>query len=144
MAKLGVNFDASLHVPINPTCYTAATQASGEALYTLDQPVTKEGLWAAYVGSHHSLARIQAVDPSKALQLPGVVAFITAEDIPEAGANSCMGQEAVFSEGLVEYVGQPIGLIVAEDRAAAERGAQLVKVRESNEQFFCVLLGRGV
>ena len=107
-----------------------ATQASGEALYTLDQPVTKEGLWAAYVGSEHSLARVDAVDASKALQLPGVVAYINAEDIPEDGVNDCMGQEPVFTEGLVEYLGQPIGLIVAEDRAAAETGAQLVKVRK--------------
>ena len=112
----------------------SATQASGEALYTLDQPVTKEGLWAAYVGSEHSLARVDAVDASKALQLPGVVAYINAEDIPEDGVNDCMGQEPVFAEGLVEYLGQPIGLIVAEDRAAAERGAQLVKVRRRGEK----------
>ena len=39
-----------------------------------------------------------------------------------------MGQEPVFAEGLVEWVGQPIGLLVAETRAAAERGAQLVEV----------------
>ena len=107
-------------------------QASGEAIYTLDQPHTREGLWAAYVASEHLLARFDRVDPSKALQLPGVVAYISAEDIPEGGVNSCMGQEPVFAEGLVEYVGQPIGIVVAENRAAAERGAQLVKVRQQH------------
>ena len=110
-------------------------------MYTLDQPVAKEGLWAAYVGSEHSLARLDAVDASSALQLPGVVAYITAADIPEAGVNSCMGQEPVFSEGLVEYLGQPIGLVVAEDRAAAERGAQLVKV--SKGEVCCVSISGG-
>lgn len=104
------------------------TQASGEAIYTLDHPHTREALWAAYVASDHPLARFDGVDPSKALQLPGVVAYISAEDIPEGGVNSCMGQEPVFAEGLVEWVGQPIGIVVAENRAAAERGAQLVKV----------------
>jgi len=62
------------------------------------------------------------------MQLPGVVAYISADDIPEGGLNSALGQEPVFAEGLVEWVGQPIGLLVAANRAAAERGAQLVKV----------------
>ena len=91
--------------------------------------MSKEGLLGAYVASEHPLARFDSVDTAKALQLPGVVAYIDATDIPKGGSNSCMGQEAVFAEGLVEWVGQPIGLIVAETRAAAERGAQLVKVR---------------
>jgi xanthine dehydrogenase molybdopterin-binding subunit B len=62
------------------------------------------------------------------MQLPGVVAYISADDIPKGGVNSALGQEPVFAEGLVEWVGQPIGLLVAANRAAAERGAQLVKV----------------
>lgn len=103
-------------------------QASGEALYTLDHPLTKEGLWAAYVASEHSLARIEAVDTARALQLPGVVAYISGEDIPKGGVNRCLTQEPVFAEGVVQYLGEPIGLIVAETRAAAEQGAQLVEV----------------
>jgi len=103
-------------------------QASGEAIYTLDQPQSKEGLWACYVASHHPLARFDGVDTSAAMQLPGVVAYISADDIPKGGVNSALGQEPVFAEGLVEWVGQPIGLLVAVNRAAAERGAQLVKV----------------
>ncbi|KAL0029788.1 hypothetical protein WJX77_000034 [Trebouxia sp. C0004] len=106
----------------------ALLQASGEAIYTLDQPQSKEGLWACYVASHHPLARFDAVDTSAAMQLPGVVAYISADDIPKGGVNSALGQEPVFAEGLVEWVGQPIGLLVAANRAAAERGAQLVKV----------------
>ena len=62
------------------------------------------------------------------MQLPGVVAYISADDIPKGGVNSALGQEPVFAEGLVEWVGQPIGLLVAANRGAAERGAQLVKV----------------
>ncbi len=103
-------------------------QASGEAIYTLDQPQSKEGLWACYVASDHPLARFDAVDASQAMKLPGVVAYIGAKDIPKGGVNSALGQEPVFAEELVEWVGQPIGLLVAETRAAAERGAQLVKV----------------
>ncbi|KAA6423444.1 MAG: Aldehyde oxidase, partial [Trebouxia sp. A1-2] len=106
----------------------ALLQASGEAIYTLDQPQSKEGLWACYVASQHPLARFDGVDTSAAMQLPGVMAYISADDIPKGGINSALGQEPVFAEGLVEWVGQPIGLLVAANRAAAERGAQLVKV----------------
>lgn len=103
-------------------------QASGEAIYTLDTPGMKDGLWACYVASQHPLACFDSVDVSQALALPGVLDFVGAKDIPKAGKNSTLGQEAVFAEGKVEWVGQHIGLIVAETRAAAERGAQLVEV----------------
>lgn len=103
-------------------------QASGEAIYTLDQPQSKEGLWACYVASTQPLACFDGVDTSAAMKLPGVVAYVGAQDIPQGGKNIAMGQEPVFAEGKVEWVGQPIGLVVAETRAAAERGAQLVKV----------------
>lgn len=97
-------------------------------MYTIDQPRSRDGLWAQYVASDHPLARFDSVDASEALAIPSVVDYIGASDIPGAGQNNAMGQEQVFAVDKVEWVGQPIGLIVAETRAAAERGAQLVKV----------------
>lgn len=90
----------------------------------------KDGLWACYVASQHPLACFESVDTSKAFAIRGVVDYIGASDIPKQGSNNVLGQsvEAVFAEDKVEWVGQPIGLIIAETRAAAERGAQLVEV----------------
>jgi xanthine dehydrogenase molybdopterin-binding subunit B len=45
-------------------------------------------------------------------QLPGVVAFVGADDIP-AGGNKLVFGDALFAGDRVDYVGQRLGLIVA-------------------------------
>lgn len=90
-------------------------QASGEAVFTSDVELPKGGLAAAPVLSTEALAKIVAVDTSAALALPGVVAWVDVKDIPEGGKNvdaSC--RDIIFADGLVEYRGQRIGLILAE------------------------------
>ena len=63
------------------------------------------------------------------LQEPGVVAFITAEDVP--GENKVKGGPTdglLLAEGIVEYVGQPIALVVATTQRGAEDAARRVAV----------------
>ena len=74
-------------------------------------------------------ARIISLDPSKALELEGVVDVLTASDIP--GKNRVPGllEDMPFlAEGIVRYVGEPLAVVVAKDRATAKRAAQLVEV----------------
>lgn len=113
----------------------ALLQASGEAQYTGDLPLAAGALHGAYVLAKQPLARIH-VDAGQALALAGVVAFISAKDVPAAGANLAtvrpdprLEADPVFADGAVHYWGQPIGLVLATSRAAAERGAQLVEVQ---------------
>ena len=73
----GVLHQASLHV-----------QASGEAVYTSDVGMGKDELYAALVPSTQALAYVASLDPSPALDLPGVVAFVGPRDIPEQGRNA--------------------------------------------------------
>ncbi len=71
-----------------------------------------------------SIARgsIKSIDPSPALELPGVAAFVGAQDIPKGGANHTFGCP-VFADKEVGYAGQPLGVIVAASRDLAERAA---------------------
>lgn len=89
------------------------------------------------VRSQSAHARIR-VDASAARALDGVVAVVTAEDLP-AGARvlpDCHPNPAlthprgpaVLADGVVRYVGEPIAAIVAEDRYVAEDAAELVLV----------------
>ncbi|KAG8327493.1 hypothetical protein J6590_017924 [Homalodisca vitripennis] len=57
-------------------------QCSGEAEYVYDIPTIGCELYAAFVITKHGPATLQGLDPSKALMLPGVVAFFSAKDIP--------------------------------------------------------------
>ena len=59
-----------------------------------------------------------------------MVAFITAEDVP--GENRVKGGATdglLLAEGIVEYVGQPIALVVAATQRAAEDAARRVAVQ---------------
>ncbi|KAK9918869.1 hypothetical protein WJX75_007680 [Coccomyxa subellipsoidea] len=111
----------------------ALLQASGEALYTNDMPQGKESLFAAFVASTEALAVIKGVDASAALALPGVIAYFCAEDVPGVNKAATGDAELLFATDKVEWVGQPIGMIVAESRAIAERAATLVQVDYSCE-----------
>ncbi|CAL5222937.1 g5372 [Coccomyxa viridis] len=108
----------------------ALLQASGEAMYTYDMPEEREGLYAAFVGSTEALAVIKGIDASEALSMPGVLAVLDARDVP--GENKSDVEE-VFASKKVQWVGQPIALVVAESRAIADRAAGLVKVDYSLE-----------
>jgi len=74
-------------------------------------------------------------DPTAALALPGVVAFIDYRDIP--GQNKAVGElhlEEIFSSGKIHYAGQAVGLVVAETREIAIKAASLVEVSYKNKQ----------
>jgi xanthine dehydrogenase large subunit len=102
---------------------------SGEALYT-DDIVEPKGLLHIAVGmSAKAHARINSIDLnlSAVLEAPGVVAVMTADDIP--GENNCgpvIADDPVFAPGLVQFVGQAVFAVAAETvdqaRKAARRG----------------------
>ena len=97
-------------------------------------------LQAAFVRSAHAHARIRAVDAGAAAAMPGVFAVVTARDLPGAlGAarvpfqvpNPMISQpyqQRLLEDEEVCFVGEPIALVLAEDRYAAEDAAAAVAV----------------
>src|SRR3546814_9921199 len=68
------------------------------------------------------------LDPVR--QAPGVVAVLTAKDIP--GENNCgpvVHDDPVLADDLVQYVGQPVFAVVANSHDAARRAARLAVVQ---------------
>ncbi len=62
-----------------------------------------------------------SVDTSAALALPGVAAWIDAKDVPAGGSNMDVAfRDAVFADGKVEYMGQRIGLVLAETQVRCQ------------------------
>ncbi|GAB0088991.1 Xanthine dehydrogenase [Sergentomyia squamirostris] len=109
---------------------SAFKQATGEAIYCDDMPRFENELYLAFVLSSKSHARILNIDPTKALALPGVVAFYSAKDIPkEKNIYTLLcGDEEIFISSTVTSQGQTIGVILAESESIAKRAAKLVKV----------------
>ncbi|XP_018017026.2 xanthine dehydrogenase 2 [Hyalella azteca] len=113
-------------------------QVAGEAEYGDDVAAMPGELQAQFVLARYANARIDAIDAAAALAMPGVVDFVTAVDIP--GRNSFFygplslfpNTDPLFATDRVIYHGQPVGLIVAEDRTTAHAAAKLVKVTYSD------------
>jgi CO/xanthine dehydrogenase Mo-binding subunit len=98
----------------------------GATRYTGDMPM--HGLLhARLVLAAEAHARLTGVDAGAALDVPGVVAVLTAEDLPLApGAAGRAGPP--LARGEILWSGQPVALVLAETEAAAEDGADLVDV----------------
>jgi CO/xanthine dehydrogenase Mo-binding subunit len=60
-------------------------QATGKARYSDDVPVATDALWAAWVTSSVAKGSVTAIDTSAALAVPGVVRFVSYQDVPVRG-----------------------------------------------------------
>lgn len=108
---------------------SAAGHVSGGALYLDDIPNVSGSLEAALVLSPHAHARIVSIDLSAALAAPGVIAAISAKDIP--GKNDIgpiRPDEPLLPPDVVEYEGQPVVAIAAATLDQARVAAKLVKI----------------
>ncbi|KAJ7381038.1 hypothetical protein OS493_004634 [Desmophyllum pertusum] len=80
-------------------------KTSGEAQYVSDIPIQGGELYAAFVVSTKANCKIDSLDASEALKLPGVVKCITILDIPKGGINNFMptsfgfASEEIFCSG---------------------------------------------
>ena len=98
----------------------------GTTRFAADPPVPGL-LHARLVLAHEAHAMIVTVQTDAARALPGVVAVLTAGDLPLVGTGPGRLHEPLAREEVV-YAGQPIALVVAESEALAEDGAELVEV----------------
>src|SRR5512134_1087645 len=108
---------------------SAHLHVTGEAAYVDDIPELAGTLHAALGLSEKAHAIVTAIDLAPVLAAPGVVAVLTAADIP--GENDCgpiVHDDPILADGLVQYVGQPMFAVIAESHIAARRAARLAKV----------------
>ena len=84
--------------------------------------------WAAFatfVRSPMAHALITGIDAAAARDLPGVVAVITAADLPAAKGPT---SEPLLAADRVRYVGEAVALVLTEERYQGEDAAELVSV----------------
>ncbi len=80
------------------------------------------------VFAHRPHARICKIDTSIALLHPGVVAVLTAADIPYNAFGLIEADQPVLCNDVVRFEGDKVALVVAENKAAAMAGVKLVHV----------------
>src|SRR5579884_1285186 len=88
---------------------------------------------AAVLRSQLAHARIARLDPSPALELPGVIGVLTGEEVVAssrpfpAGVDSPVPYYAAASD-TARYAGEPLAVVVARDRYTAEDALELIEV----------------
>ncbi|MFZ5780357.1 MAG: xanthine dehydrogenase molybdopterin binding subunit [Pseudomonadota bacterium] len=115
---------------------SALKHATGQAIYIDDIAEPPGTLHGALVLSPVASGSLRRLDLAAVAASDGVVAVLTAADIP--GHNNIAGagkDEPLFAEDKVEFAGQPLALVVARTldlaRAAAERAAIEIEETEA-------------
>lgn len=84
------------------------------------------------VFAHHTHARIKAIDSNAAFNTPGVVAVLTAADVPHNAFGLIDADQPVLCDDVIRFEGDKIALVVAESKEAAIAGAKAVNVEYEN------------
>ena len=106
---------------------------TGRARFLDDMPVRADTVHAAVVRSSHAHAEVLAIDVSAALAHPGVVGVLTGADAIRWSKPFVVGvkqpmEHWCLAVDKVRYVGEPVAVVLAEDRYIAEDAAELVLV----------------
>ena len=105
---------------------SAHLHVAGVAPYIDDLPETAGTLHAALGLSPVAHGKLLAIDLATLRAQPGVVAVITAADIP--GTNDCgpiVHDDPILADSVLRHVGQPVFAVIATTRDAARRAATL-------------------
>ena len=108
----------------------ARAKVTGEARYAVDHALP-DMLFGAVVRSTRAHAAIESIDKTAALAVDGVAGVVTADDLaglfPRFG--HLVADHPILAIDKVNYMGEPVALVVAETLHAAHDGADLVDIR---------------
>ena len=108
---------------------SAHLHVSGEATYIDDIAEVAGTVHAALGTSEKAHARVLSMDLERVRDSDGVIAVLTAADIP--GVNDCgpiTHDDPVLADGLVQYIGQPLFAVFAHSHDQARRAARKATV----------------
>lgn len=118
--------------------YDSIKHVRGEAQF-VDDFIPFENILYGYVFySPIAHGLIKSIDLTEAQKIPGVRYIFTYQDIPgENQVGGIIQDEELFAEHKVEFVGQPIALVVAENFLTAKKASQKIKIEfEELEPIF--------
>lgn len=107
----------------------AKSKVTGKARYA-DDVILPNMLYGKILRSPYAHARILSIDTSKAEQLPGVKAVLTAKNAPQIYLFGVDIQDEPFLawDGKVRFVGQEVAAVAATEESIAEEALELIKV----------------
>ncbi|WP_170607332.1 xanthine dehydrogenase molybdopterin binding subunit [Ruegeria arenilitoris] len=112
----------------------APLHVTGTARYVDDIPTPKGTLHLAFGLSSIPKGRITSMDLTDVKAADGVVMVLAAGDLPFANdVSPSIHDEPLLSDGVINYIGQPIFLVIASSHQAARKAARLGNVHYTEE-----------
>jgi 4-hydroxybenzoyl-CoA reductase subunit alpha len=106
----------------------AYNKVTGRALYA-DDIMLPRMVYGRLLRSPHPHARILSIDTRRALELPGVLAVLTGEDLPRRfGILPSSQDEYALAVDKVRYVGDPVAAVAALDPDILDEALKLITV----------------
>ncbi len=107
----------------------APLHVTGQARYVDDIPMPANALHLAFGLSTVAHGEITGIDLTAVRSAPGVVAVLSADDLPDMpDCSPSAADEPLLAVGTVHYVGQPVFLVIATSHLAARKAARLGKI----------------
>lgn len=108
---------------------SAHLHVTGEAAYTDDILEVRGTLHAAFGLSRVAHGRLRAMNLAPVRAAAGVVAVLSAADIPgQNNTGPILHDDPILAEEVVQYIGQPIFLVVAKTVDQARKAARLALI----------------
>ncbi|MBD3336004.1 MAG: molybdopterin-dependent oxidoreductase [Candidatus Eisenbacteria bacterium] len=103
-------------------------KVTGRARFAADLDATGM-LWGGVLLARRPHARIAAVETSRAREIPGVHAVLTAADLPHAKLfGVVIRNQPVLAEDRVRHYGDAVAMVAADSRSLLQRALDLVRV----------------
>jgi CO/xanthine dehydrogenase Mo-binding subunit len=102
-------------------------KVTGSGRYTADLSLTGQ-LYAKFRYADHTHARIVSVDASRARAIPGVLAVLTHEDVPDVLYGDLVQDRRLFAKERVRFEGDVVAAVAALTPAIAEEAAAAIDV----------------
>ncbi|MGN6170193.1 MAG: xanthine dehydrogenase family protein molybdopterin-binding subunit [Solirubrobacteraceae bacterium] len=102
-------------------------KVNGAGRYTADLTVAGQ-LHARFRYADHTRARVLSIDTARARALPGVVAVLTHEDVPDVLYGQLVKDRRLFAKEEVRYEADVLAGVAAMTPEVAQRAVELIKV----------------
>ena len=106
----------------------ARDKATGLIQYSADLPVPAGTLEAVLVRNPFPHAEVTGIATEAALAVPGVVAVVTAVDLPAGLTGRRVRDMPLLAADVARFAGEPVAVVLAQPRDAAESAAALVDI----------------
>ena len=102
-------------------------KVTGSGRYAADL-VLPGMLWAKFRYADHPHARIVSLDTSRARAMPGVLAVLTADDVPDVRYSAGVADRRLFARDVVRFEGEIVAAVAATSTEAAQAAADAIDV----------------